>query len=143
MKILVINGPNLNLLQQRDPEQYGTLSLEAIKNYLLQEFPGYKFEFYQSNSEGEIINKVQDAVNNFDALIINPAGYAHTSVAIRDALELCKIPKVEVHLSNISGREDFRQRLITASVCDGYLSGFKEHGYFAAVKLIEKILPKK
>ena len=82
-------------------------------------------------------------MNNFDALIINPAGYAHTSVAIRDALELCKIPKVEVHLSNISGREDFRQRLITASVCDGYLSGFKEHGYFAAVKLIEKILPKK
>ena len=143
MKILVINGPNLNLLQQRDPEQYGTLSLDAIKNYLLQEFPGYKFEFYQSNSEGEIINKVQDAVNNFDALIINPAGYAHTSVAIRDALELCKIPKVEVHLSNISGREDFRQRLITASVCDGYLSGFKEHGYFAAVKLIEKILSKK
>ena len=143
MKILVINGPNLNLLQQRDPEQYGTLSLDAIKNYLLQEFPGYKFEFNQSNSEGEIIYKVQDAVNNFDALIINPAGYAHTSVAIRDALELCKIPKVEVHLSNISGREDFRQRLITASVCDGYLSGFKEHGYFAAVKLIEKILPKK
>ena len=143
MKILVINGPNLNLLQQRDPEQYGTLSLDAIKNYLLQEFPGYKFDFCQSNSEGEIINKVQDAVNNFDALIINPAGYAHTSVAIRDALELCKIPKVEVHLSNISGREDFRQRLITASVCDGYLSGFKEHGYFAAVKLIEKILPKK
>ena len=143
MKILVINGPNLNLLQQRDPEQYGTLSLDAIKNYLLHEFPGYKFDFYQSNSEGEIIYKVQDAVNNFDALIINPAGYAHTSVAIRDALELCKIPKVEVHLSNISGREDFRQRLITASVCDGYLSGFKEHGYFAAVKLIEKILPKK
>ena len=143
MKILVINGPNLNLLQQRNPEQYGTLSLDAIKNYLLREFPGYKFKFYQSNSEGEIINKVQDAVNNFDALIINPAGYAHTSVAIRDALELCKIPKVEVHLSNISGREDFRQRLITASVCDGYLSGFKEHGYFAAVKLIEKILPKK
>ncbi len=139
----MINGPNLNLLQERDPDQYGTLSIESIQKYLSQEFPEYEFEFYQSNIEGEIVNKVQDASNKFDALIINPAGYAHTSVVIRDALELCKIPKIEVHLSNVSSREDFRQRLITASVCDGYLSGFKHHGYYAAVKLIEKIQSKK
>jgi 3-dehydroquinate dehydratase-2 len=136
----VINGPNLNLLKQRDYEFYGTLSLDEIKSYLSQEFPKYEFEFYQSNIEGEIVNKVQSASNKFNALIINPAGYAHTSVAIRDALELCEIPKVEVHLSNVSSREDFRQTLITASVCDGYLSGFKQHGYYAAVMLIEKIL---
>jgi 3-dehydroquinate dehydratase II len=140
LKILVINGPNLNLLKQRDPELYGSLSLESIQKYLSEEFPKNNFEFFQSNSEGEIINHIQNASSNFDALIINPGGYAHTSVSIRDALELCKIPKIEVHLSNVAGREDFRKNLITASVCDGYLSGFKEHSYYAAVKLIEKIL---
>lgn len=138
----MINGPNLNLLQQRDPEQYGNLSLDSIETYISREFPNHEFAFNQSNSEGEIISLIQSANDNYDALIINPAGYAHTSVAIRDSLELCKIPKIEVHLSNLAGREDFRQNLITASVCDGYISGFKEQCYYAAVKVIEKLLPK-
>lgn len=140
MKILVINGPNLNMLGSRDPNQYGNTTLNAIEMSLIGAFSDVKFEFIQSNLEGEIINKIQSAPSYFDGLIINPGGYAHTSVAVRDALELCKIPKVEVHLSNLTARESFRQNLITASACDGYISGFKELGYSAAVYLIQRII---
>lgn len=142
MKILVINGPNLNLLGQRDKSHYGTFTLQDIEIKLEKHFTDYKFEFYQSNIEGEIINQIQNASKYFDGLIINPGGYAHTSVAIRDALEICKIPKIEVHLSNLSERDTFRQTLITAPSCNGYLSGFKDDGYLAAVFLIERILNK-
>lgn len=139
MKILVINGPNLNLLGQRDKSHYGSFTLEDIENKIKSNFSNHKFEFFQSNVEGEIINEIQNAPAFFDGLIINPGGYAHTSVAIRDALEICKIPKIEVHLSNLSQRDSFRQTLITAPSCNGYLSGFKENGYLAAVFLIDKI----
>ena len=139
MKILVLNGPNLNLLGNRDKAQYGSLALGDIESLLKREYPGDYIEFYQSNLEGEIIDKIQNAKSYFDGIIINPGGYAHTSVAIRDALAECKLPKVEVHLSNLSTREDYRQVYITASACNGYLSGFKENGYLAAGYLVKKI----
>ena len=140
MKILIISGPNLNLLGKRDESNYGKLSLTGIEAKLKGEFPGAEFTFFQSNHEGEIIDKIQNAENNFDAIVINPGGFAHSSVAIRDALAEVKLLKIEVHLSNLSKRENFRQNLITASACDGYISGFKEESYSAAVYLIEKYL---
>ena len=141
MKILIINGPNLNLLGAREKSHYGEQALDTINELIKREFPQTEFEFFQSNVEGEIIDKIQSAgASGFDGLIINPGGYAHTSVAIRDALEIIKIPKIEVHLSNLSKREDFRQKLITASACEGYVSGFKEKSYFAAVYLLQKII---
>jgi len=142
MNILVINGPNLNLLGQREKSNYGELTLEKIEELLKSEYPNDEFTFFQSNHEGEIIDEIQNATENYDALIINPGGYSHTSVAIRDSLEIAKLPKVEVHLSNISAREDFRHRSITAPKTDGYISGFKENGYLAAVYLVKKILGK-
>ncbi len=139
MKILVLNGPNLNLLGARDKKYYGSLTLRKIEEKLCLEYPKIKFTFFQSNLEGELINQIQNIRKKFNGLIINPGGYAHTSVALRDALAECKVPKVEVHLSHLVNRENFRQNLITASGCDGYISGFKELGYLAAVLLIEKL----
>src|SRR5574338_1343461 len=136
MRISVINGTNLNLLGKRDKAHYGEFTLEEIRQNLISLFPDVEFDFYQSSLEGEIINKIQSLAEKYHGLIINPGGYAHTSVAIRDALAELKIPKIEVHLSNLSTREDYRQTLITASACDGYISGFKEKGYYAAVYLL-------
>jgi 3-dehydroquinate dehydratase-2 len=139
MKILVINGPNLNLLEQRSAENYGSKSLKEIEDIILKEFHTHKFEFFQSNHEGELIDRIQSAHKSFDGLIINPGGYSHTSVAIKDALEICSIPKIEVHISNLASREDFRQNMLTASSCDGYISGFREKCYLGAVFLLEKL----
>ena len=140
MKILVLNGPNLNKLGERNSGHYGTLTLENIYDKIQKQFPNIDFDFFQSNLEGELINKIQTAEQEgFEGIIINPGGYAHTSVAIRDALEICKVTKIEVHLSNLSKREEYRQNLITASACDGYISGFKEYGYLAAIYLITKL----
>jgi 3-dehydroquinate dehydratase-2 len=143
MKILVLNGPNLNLLAKRDSKQYGLLNLQQIEKLLHKEFPSNSFKFYQSNNEGELVEQIQSAEDEFDGIIINPGGYSHTSVAIKDALETCKLPKIEVHLSNLSSREDFRQNLLTASSCNGYISGFKEESYTAAVYILERILNSK
>ena len=140
MRLIVLNGPNLNMLGARDKEKYGSLSLEDINSRLVKEYPDVEFHFFQSNLEGELVTKIQSASSYYDGLIINPAGYSHTSVSIRDALEICTIPKVEVHLSNIADREDFRARSITASKTNGYVTGFKINGYLAAVYLIQKIL---
>lgn len=139
MKVLVLNGPNLNMLGARDESQYGRLTLSDIEKMLKEEFPKHTFEFFQSNLEGELIDRIQTASMEFEGLIINPGGYSHTSVAIRDALEICKILKVEVHLSNLADREDFRRHSITASKTNGYISGFKEFGYMAAVYLLKKL----
>ncbi len=140
MKILVLNGPNLNLLGARDKNHYGTLTLQMIEDKLVEEFADYEFQFIQSNHEGVLIDKIQGAEeSSFVGIIINPGGYSHTSVAIRDAITECKLPVIEVHLSNLSGREHFRQQMITASACNGYISGFKEKGYLAAVYLLEKL----
>lgn len=141
MRILVINGPNLNMLGKRTPEHYGSLSLDDIANKLRDKFPRDEFEFFHSNLEGEIINKIQTA-GEFDGIIINPGGYAHTSVAIKDALALYNKPKIEVHLSHLVNREDYRQKLITSSACDGYISGFKENSYLAAAFLAKELINK-
>ena len=138
MRILILNGPNLNLLGKRDNQHYGNLSLDKLAEILKEEFPKHKLTFFQSNIEGELIDQIQNSTKEFDALIINPGGYAHTSVAIRDALADVSLQKIEVHLSHLAKREDFRQNLITATGCDGYISGFKEYSYIAAVYLIEK-----
>jgi len=142
MKILIINGPNLNLLGFRDTSIYGELTLDDINKSIIKEFPEIEFEFFHSNIEGMIIEKLQNA-QGIDGLIINPGGYSHTSVAIKDALELIKIPKIEVHLSNLSQRETYRQNLITASSCDGYISGLKHFGYIVAVYAIIKLIQNK
>ncbi|MCK9425871.1 MAG: 3-dehydroquinate dehydratase [Ignavibacteriaceae bacterium] len=139
MKIIVINGPNLNLLGKRDPEKYGVNTLQSIESLLKKSFSEVSFSFYQSNIEGEIVSKIQNTDKDFDGLIINPGGYAHTSVAIHDALKECKIPKVEVHLSHLAQREEFRQVMITAKAVNGYISGFKEISYLAAVYVLQKI----
>ncbi len=139
MKVIVLNGPNLNMLGARDKNSYGTLTLEEINKTMTAEYPDIEFEFFQSNLEGELVTKIQSAASDFDGLIINPAGYSHTSVAIRDALEICKIPKVEVHLSNIANREDFRSKSITAAKTNGYISGFKINSYLAAVFLLKRL----
>ncbi|MHC1737219.1 MAG: type II 3-dehydroquinate dehydratase [Ignavibacteriaceae bacterium] len=138
MKFLIINGPNLNQLGERNPSQYGTKSLEDIQSELVSEFPTDEFEFYHSNIEGEIVNKIISIQNNYDGLVINPGAYSHYSIAIHDALESCRIKKVEVHLSNLAKREDFRQTLLTAKNCDAYISGFKENVYIIAVFSLKK-----
>jgi 3-dehydroquinate dehydratase-2 len=143
MKITVINGPNLNNLGKRDPELYGKVTLDKINADLESTFPEVSFEFFQSNVEGEIINKIQSMQRDSDGLIINPGGYAHTSVAIKDALAELNIPRIEVHLSNISSREEYRQKMLTASACNGYICGFKEKSYYAAVFLVIKIIEEK
>ena len=143
MNIIIINGPNLNMLGKRDKGHYGKLSLAKIGSLLKKEFPRMSFTLYQSNVEGEIVSQIQKASEKFNGLLINPGGYAHTSVAIRDALEDCTIPKVEVHLSHLVKRESYRQNLITASGCDGYISGFKEKSYLAGVYLLNKLIKEK
>jgi len=137
LRILILNGPNLNRLGKRDNQHYGDLSLDKLAEILKKEFPKHQFTFFQSNIEGELIDRIQVSGKEFDALIINPGGYAHSSVALRDALAEVSLPKIEVHLSHLVKREDFRQNLITATGCDGYISGFKEYSYLAALYLIE------
>ena len=140
MNILIINGPNLNLLGTRDPEVYGQDTLKDIHSELQQQYPDHSFSFYQSNVEGELINRVQEAMDDqTDALIINPGGYSHTSVALRDALDAITMPKVEVHLSNIHGREEFRDRSITGAVMNGIITGFGKHSYVLGVEAIKRL----
>ena len=131
MKILIINGPNLNILGNREPEIYGKTSMEDFLNTLEEEFPNDEISFYQSNIEGEIINRLQK--NDFDAVIINPAAYTHYSYAIADCLKNIPKPKIEVHISNIYKREEFRQESVTAPYTDAVLSGFGLNGYRLAV----------
>ena len=131
MKILIINGPNLNILGNREPEIYGKTSMEDFLNTLEEEFPNDEISFYQSNIEGEIINRLQK--NDFDAVIINPAAYTHYSYAIADCLKNIQKPKIEVHISNIYKREEFRQESVTAPYTDALLSGFGLNGYRLAV----------
>ena len=131
MKILIINGPNLNLLGTREPEIYGTVSMEEYLNNLQAKFPQQEINYYQSNVEGEIINRIQH--DDFDALVINPGAFTHYSFAIADCLKNISKPKVEVHISNIYKREEFRQKSVTAGNTDGVLSGFGLQGYELAI----------
>jgi 3-dehydroquinate dehydratase II len=136
MKILVINGPNLNLLGKREPETYGTETLAGI-NRSLEDAAlkiGAAVGFYQSNSEGELVDAIQGAVGLYDGIIINPAAYTHTSLAIRDAISAVAIPTVEVHLSNVYSREEFRHKSFIAPVAIGQIAGFGSAGYKLALE---------
>lgn len=143
-KILVIHGPNLNLLGNREVNIYGKESLDSINAKLKKaaERLKVKLEISQSNHEGEIVDLIGKAKNDFKAILINPAAYTHTSIAIRDAIAACGVPTVEVHISNIYAREDFRQTSLTAPACAGQVSGFGVNSYLlgleAAVGLIRK-----
>lgn len=139
MNVLIINGPNLNLLHKRSQDIYGQDSLEEIEkncNNIAQDL-GFKLSFTQSNSEGEIVSQIQDAVDKFDVLIINAAAYTHTSVAIRDALEIFPKTKIEIHLSNIHKREEFRQTSLISDIVDGIICGFGARSYYLALQAIK------
>ena len=134
MKLLVIHGPNINLLGTREPETYGALTMQEINTELenLAKQHKVELEFFQSNIEGEIVTRIQES-ENFAGIIINPAAYTHTSVAIRDALAAIKIPAIEVHISNIYKREEFRHTSLTAPMCLGQISGFGAKSYELAL----------
>lgn len=137
MRILVINGPNLNLLGKREPEKYGSQSLWDVENGLKRKFPDVKFEFYQSNVEGEIVNFLQKGMEGMvDGIILNAGGYTHTSVAIRDAVAALKAPVIEVHLTNTQAREEFRRNSLIAPVCKGTIAGFGVLSYELAVRAL-------
>lgn len=131
MKVLILNGPNLNLLGKREPEIYGSITMETCLEELKSEFTSHDLEYYQSNIEGEIINRLQ--ADNFDAVVINPGAYTHYSYAIADCLKNISKPKIEVHISNIYKREEFRQKSVTAASTDAVLSGFGMDGYRLAI----------
>ena len=141
-KIIIINGPNLNLLGEREQSQYGSMSLEKIKEMCVKKTNELKIdiEFFQSNVEGEIVNKIQEARKSFNGMIINAAGFTHTSVAIRDALDIFKKPIIELHISNIYKREDFRHKSLISEVVSGGIFGLGSEGYILAIISLEKML---
>lgn len=136
MRILIINGPNLNLLGTREPEIYGSTTMEEVLGNLKAEFSQHEMLYFQSNYEGGIIDRIQK--DDFDGLVINPGAFTHYSYAIADALKNLKKPKIEVHISNIYKREEFRQKSVTASYTDAVLSGFGMEGYKLALHFLSK-----
>jgi len=141
-KIIIINGPNLNLLGEREQSQYGTITFDRLKENCINKSKelGLITEFIQSNLEGELVNLIQDARKRYDGMIINAAAFTHTSVAIRDALEIFKKPIIEVHLSNIYKREEFRQKSLISNIVSGGIFGLGDNGYILAIIAIEKLL---
>ena len=140
MKVLIINGPNLNLLGKRDTQIYGDESLEEVNAYIKSCCEKDELVFFQSNHEGEIIDKIHEAMNHYSGIIINPGAYAHYSYAIRDAIEAVRIPVIEVHLSDIAKREKFRQISVTSPVCSATISGKGKDGYVMAIEKLRSIL---
>jgi 3-dehydroquinate dehydratase II len=138
MKIAIINGPNLNLLGTREPEVYGSETFELYFGKLKQVFPTIEFTYFQSNVEGEIINAIQDFGFSYDGIILNPGGYTHTSVAIGDAIAAIKANVIEVHISNIFNREEFRKHSYVSAKCVGVISGLGLKGYTLAVDYLVK-----
>jgi len=138
MKILIINGPNLNLLGSREKNIYGSMTLNDINTIVMEKFRDSStvFEFFQSNSEGDIISKIQHAVSNYDGIVINPGAYSHYSIAILDAIRSISIPVIEVHISNIFSREEYRKKSVTAEGCVGFICGFGYYGYVLAVEAL-------
>ena len=141
-KIIIINGPNLNLLGEREQSQYGSTSYEKLKENCLQKSKdlGLKVEFAQSNIEGELVNIIQESRNRFDGIIINAAAFTHTSVAIRDALDIFKKPIIELHISNIYKREEFRQKSLISDIVTGGIFGLGADGYILAIISMQKLL---
>jgi 3-dehydroquinate dehydratase-2 len=138
-KILIINGPNLNLLGSREPNVYGNQSFESYLLTLKQHFADLALGYYQSNVEGEIINTLHAAKDNFDAIVINAGGYSHTSVAIADAIAAIGVPTVEVHISNVYAREEFRHTLLLAPKCVGVITGFGLRSYELALRYLSEM----
>ena len=136
MKILFLNGPNLNLLGQREPEIYGATTLADIEKQVRERAANFKAEiaFRQSNLEGELVNWIQEAKGQFDVIVLNAAAYTHTSVALRDAISAVGVPTIEIHLSNIHAREEFRHRSIIAPVCRGQICGFGAKSYLLGLE---------
>lgn len=141
-KILVIHGPNLNMLGKRDKSHYGNKTLTEINEEITNKakYLELEVETFQSNIEGEIVSLIQNADDNYSGIIINPAGYTHYSVVIRDAIEMLSIPVIEVHLSNIYNREDFRKKSLIAPVCNGQISGFGYLSYLLALEAIKNLI---
>jgi len=136
MKIQLINGPNLNLVGIREPEKYGTETFEERISILRELFPEIAFDYFQSNIEGEIINKLHETGFSYDGIILNPGGYTHTSVSIADAVASVKSPVVEVHITNIAAREEFRHNSLVGRYCAGTIAGFGLDGYRLAVEAL-------
>ena len=136
MKIQIINGPNLNLLGKREPETYGNQSFEDYSVQLKSRFSAVELYYYQSNVEGELINKLHDVGFSYDGIILNAGAYTHTSVAIHDAIAAIKTPVVEVHISNVYAREEFRHKSLITSKCVGLITGFGMEGYAMAIQFL-------
>lgn len=136
MKILFLNGPNLNLLGQREPEVYGSLTLAQIEAKVRKHATklGAQVDFRQSNLEGELVTWIQQAKGNFDTIVLNAAAYTHTSIALRDAISSVGVPTIEIHLSNVHKREEFRQKSLISAVCKGIISGFGANSYLLALE---------
>ena len=141
-KIIIINGPNINLLGEREQSQYGSITFKKLKENCLQKSKelGIEIDFTQSNIEGEIVNLIQDSRKKFDGIIINAAAFTHTSIAIRDALSIFKKPIIELHISNIYKREEFRQKSLISDIVSGGIFGLGANGYILAIIAMQKIL---
>ena len=142
--IIIINGPNLNLLGQREQSQYGSITFDRLKANCLSKAKdlNINLEFFQSNIEGEIVTTIQEAKSKFDGIIINAAGFTHTSVAIRDALDIYKKPIIELHISNIYKREEFRHKSLISDISTGGIFGLGDNGYILAIIAMQNILQK-
>ena len=141
-RIIIINGPNINLLGEREQSQYGKLSFGELKEKCVEASKSLKIEteFYQSNIEGEIVTKIQESRNKYDGIVINAAGFTHSSVSIRDALEIFKKPKIELHISNIYKREEFRQKSLISDVVTGVICGLGMDGYILAINAMQNLI---
>lgn len=137
MKILIINGPNLNLLGTREPQHYGTGTMDGVLDALKSQYPRVEFDYYQSNVEGFLIDRLHKTLEEpCDGVVLNAGGYTHTSVALRDAIAAIKVPVVEVHISNVHSREEFRHRSLISAVCKGVICGFGLESYRLGVEAL-------
>lgn len=137
MKILIINGPNLNLLGTREPQHYGTGTMDSVLDALKSQYPRVEFDYYQSNVEGFLIDRLHKTLEEpCDGVVLNAGGYTHTSVALRDAITAIKVPVVEVHISNVHSREEFRHRSLISAVCKGVICGFGLESYRLGVEAL-------
>lgn len=137
MKILIINGPNLNLLGMREPQHYGTGTMDSVLDVLKSQYPRVEFDYYQSNVEGLLIDRLHKTLEEpCDGVVLNAGGYTHTSVALRDAIAAIKVPVVEVHISNVHSREEFRHRSLISAVCKGVICGFGLDSYRLGVEAL-------